>query len=93
MAVKQVSEGNILHPSLLNYHLARLPMFVCQHLNLYFFDNKQDKARTFLLREKEFESEISSGSSENEEATTEEKISAFESLLMDCKDAIQVKLL
>ena len=50
----------------------------------------QDKARTFLLREKEFITEISSGSEESEEPTTEEKISAYESLLMDCKEAIEV---
>ena len=50
----------------------------------------QDKARTFLLREKEFLSEISEVSDENAERTTDDKISAYESLLMDCKEAIEV---
>ena len=50
----------------------------------------QDKARTFLLREKEFLTEISGGSDGNEELTTDDKISAYESLLMDCKEAIEV---
>jgi len=50
----------------------------------------QDKARTFLLREKEFMSEISEGSDDKEEMSTDDKISAYESLLMDCKEAIEV---
>lgn len=50
----------------------------------------QDKARSFLLREKEFLGEISGGPDANEEVTTDEKISAYESLLMDCKEAIEV---
>jgi len=50
----------------------------------------QDKARTFLLREKEFMSEISGESDEKEEMSTDDKISAYESLLMDCKEAIEV---
>ena len=46
---------------------------------------KQEKARSFLLREQEFGAEL-------EQATaTDEKISIYESLLMDCKDAIQVR--
>ena len=40
----------------------------------------QDKARSFLLREKEFLGEISGGADANEEVTTDEKISAYESL-------------
>ena len=50
----------------------------------------QDKARTFLLREKEFMSEISGGSDDKEDMSTDDKISAYESLLMDCKEAIEV---
>jgi len=50
----------------------------------------QDKARTFLLREKEFMSEISEGSDDKEDMSTDDKISAYESLLMDCKEAIEV---
>ena len=47
---------------------------------------KQEKVRVFLLREQEFvETELN-----GENLTQEDKISAFESLLMDCKDAIQV---
>ena len=45
---------------------------------------KQEKVRLFLLREQEFEDEL-----KNAEAY-EETIGAYESLLMDCKDAIQV---
>ena len=45
---------------------------------------KQEKVRLFLLREQEFmESEIKS------KEVNDEKISAYESLLLDCKDAIQ----
>jgi len=50
----------------------------------------QDKARTFLLREKEFMSELSEGSDDKEDMSTDDKISAYESLLMDCKEAIEV---
>lgn len=44
---------------------------------------KQEKVRMFLLREQEFKNEL-------DEANNEEKIEAYESLLLDCKDAIQV---
>ena len=45
---------------------------------------KQEKVRIFLLREQEFvETEL-------KDKEPEEQISAYESLLMDCKDAIQV---
>ena len=45
---------------------------------------KQEKVRIFLLREQEFvETEL-------KDKEPEERISAYESLLMDCKDAIQV---
>ena len=43
---------------------------------------KQEKVRIFLLREQEFGSEIQG-------KTYQEQVSAFESLLMDCKDALQ----
>ena len=45
-----------------------------------------------MLREKEFLTEISSASEENGEVTTDDKISAYESLLMDCKEAIEVMM-
>ena len=35
-------------------------------------------------------SEISEGSDDKEEMSTDDKISAYESLLMDCKEAIEV---
>ena len=40
----------------------------------------------FLLRHQEFEEELENATKEGYEA----QIEAFESLLMDCKDAIQV---
>ena len=46
---------------------------------------KQEKVRVFLLREQEFkETEV------DKAKDFEEKISAYESLLLDCKDAIQL---
>lgn len=45
---------------------------------------KQEKVRGFLLREQEFSAELSNA--ENYES----KLEAFESLLMNCKDAIQL---
>jgi len=48
---------------------------------------KQEKVRLFLLREQEFPEEIER--LENP-ASVDQKVAAFESLLMDCKDAIQV---
>ena len=47
---------------------------------------KQEKVRIFLLREQEF------AETELKDKDAEERISAYESLLMDCKDAIQVNL-
>ena len=45
---------------------------------------KQEKVRMFLLREQEFiETEI-------KDKEYEDKLSAYEGLLMDCKDGIQV---
>ena len=44
---------------------------------------KQEKVRIFLLREQEFTEEI-------KDKDYDEKISAYESLLYDCKNAIQV---
>ena len=44
---------------------------------------KQEKVRGFLLREQEFADELKN-------AEYESKIEAFESLLLNCKDAIQV---
>ena len=41
-----------------------------------------------MLREQEFQDELA----RQDELQTEKKISAYESLLMDCKDAIQVKM-
>ena len=35
-------------------------------------------------------SEISGGSDDKEDMSTDDKISAYESLLMDCKEAIEV---
>ena len=35
-------------------------------------------------------SEISEGSDDKEDMSTDDKISAYESLLMDCKEAIEV---
>ncbi len=47
---------------------------------------KQEKVRVFLLREQEFmETEVNADGIEHDD-----KIAAYESLLMDCKDAIQV---
>ena len=37
-------------------------------------------------------SEISGESDEKEEMSTDDKISAYESLLMDCKEAIEVNI-
>ena len=42
---------------------------------------KQEKVRIFLLREQEFSAEIQDSDS---------KVDAYESLLMDCKDGLQV---
>jgi len=47
---------------------------------------KQEKVRLFLLREQEFQDELA----RQDSVQTEKQISAYESLLMDCKDAIQV---
>ena len=44
------------------------------------------QVRLFLLREQEFQEELA----RQDSAQTEKTISAYESLLMDCKDAIQV---
>ena len=46
---------------------------------------KQEKVRMFLLREQEF------ADTELNEKESDERISAYERLLMDCKDAIQVR--
>ncbi len=49
---------------------------------------KQEQVRLFLLREQEFEAgELENAKSEGHDA----EIEAYESLLMDCKDAIQVR--
>jgi hypothetical protein len=50
---------------------------------------KQEKVRVFLLREQEFPEELANASKEGYEAVIE----AYESLLLDCKDAIQVRWL
>lgn len=49
---------------------------------------KQEKVRLFLLREQEFQDELERL---EDPASADQKVAAFESLLMDCKDAIQVK--
>ena len=46
------------------------------------------QVRQFLLRELEFKDELARQDSES----TEKKVAAYESLLLDCKDAIQVLL-
>eukprot|EP00095_Tigriopus_kingsejongensis_P001968 maker-scaffold886_size84816-snap-gene-0.28 protein:Tk01968 transcript:maker-scaffold886_size84816-snap-gene-0.28-mRNA-1 annotation:"signal recognition particle 68 kda protein" len=54
---------------------------------------KHEKVRLFLLREQEFEEEISSRPQDHPngpDGELEAQVEAFESLLMDCKDAIQV---
>ena len=56
--------------------------------NISSVDEKSFQVRLFLLREQEFQDELA----RQDELQTEKKISAYESLLMDCKDAIQVKL-
>lgn len=47
---------------------------------------KQEKVRVFLLRQQEFAEELANAAKEGHEAVVE----AFESLLLDCKDAVQV---
>ncbi len=50
---------------------------------------KQEKVRLFLLREQEFQDELARL---EDPTSVDQKVASFESLLMDCKDAIQVNL-
>ena len=88
MAVLQVMICSVILSSLII--AIENSLFMCGCFIIKVWILFQDKARTFLLREKEFMSEISGGSDDKEDMSTDDKISAYESLLMDCKEAIEV---
>ncbi len=52
---------------------------------------KQEQVRLFMIREQEFEANELDKTDVDEDGGYEAGIEAYESLLMDCKDAVQVR--